>query len=127
MHLLCGSLISLHVLDYTGEDHNDCGREVAQHLSSLELIRDIFRSVQDDAISLINNKHNSPITPCAHMFLCSGHLFLENKRVIFLVTYDTAFAWYLGAIVVQEVEESFSNRKVASSIPTPPHQVSKCP
>ena len=34
---------------------------------------------------------------------------------------------YWGAIVVQEVEESFSSRKVSSSIPTPPHQVSKCP
>src|SRR4029434_1782015 len=30
------------------------------------------------------------------------------------------------ATVVQEVEESFSNRKVSSSIPTPPHQVSNC-
>ena len=30
----------------------------------------------------------------------------------------------LLAIVVQEVEGSFSNRKFASSNPTPPHQVS---
>ena len=33
----------------------------------------------------------------------------------------------IGAMVVQKVEETFNNRRVASSIPTPPDQVSKCP
>src|SRR4029434_10991470 len=40
-----------------------------------------------------------------------------NSHIITVYSYFSSYIWKLGATVVQEVDKSFSNQKVASSIP----------